>query len=402
LSTERTQSSVDAPELRRSIERVVASRVRDPHVVEDLVQETLTRLLVVHPRLDADAVIPYATVIAQNIVTSHARQERRWRRHRHRVLDLTEPSRPEEKLLQHEDAEAVSAALGQLSERERQAVVAHELDGVGTGTVAASQRSTPGAVAVRLARARAKLRVDYVIALRRAKLPTSRCRPVLLSLSAADTGRQRQLGAGRHLLECPTCAALSEPLVTRRRASAVLWPLLAIASVLRRLRQWGRHHPVHASVAAGTAVAATAVVVALGVTQPSGAPPPPATPPTTASTSPLLAQGEPVLPLPPGRTLARYAGQEVRGRRVPVQSVASDEGFWVGPSETQRVWVQLTGAGESPFVIRRGQRVSFTGRMVPNPPGFAGAVGVDPAEGAALLEAEAQQVEVPIVGIRAG
>jgi Sigma-70 region 2 len=40
------------------IRRVVAARVRDPQVVDDLVQETFTRLLQPGPRLDDDALAP--------------------------------------------------------------------------------------------------------------------------------------------------------------------------------------------------------------------------------------------------------------------------------------------------------------------------------------------------------
>jgi hypothetical protein len=42
------------------IRRVVAARVRDPQVVDDLVQETFARLLQARPRLDDDALAPFA------------------------------------------------------------------------------------------------------------------------------------------------------------------------------------------------------------------------------------------------------------------------------------------------------------------------------------------------------
>ncbi len=53
-----------------------------------------------------------------------------------------------------------------------------------------------------------------------------------------------------------------------------------------------------------------------------------------------------------------------------VESVVSDEGFWVGSSRTERVFVHLTpqarkANGESPFQVRAGQTVQLTGRLVP-------------------------------------
>jgi serine/threonine-protein kinase RsbT len=63
------------------------------------------------------------------------------------------------------------------------------------------------------------LRVEYLLAMDRVEPPTDRCRAVLLALSAGDRRRQRELDAGRHLLECDLCARFSEPLTERRRDS---------------------------------------------------------------------------------------------------------------------------------------------------------------------------------------
>jgi anti-sigma regulatory factor (Ser/Thr protein kinase) len=59
--------------------------------------------------------------------------------------------------------------------------------------------------------------VEYLLALEHAEPPTERCRPVLLALSGGDRRRQREVDAARHLLECPLCARLSEPLMERAR-----------------------------------------------------------------------------------------------------------------------------------------------------------------------------------------
>jgi hypothetical protein len=69
---------------------------------------------------------------------------------------------------------------------------------------------TSGAIAMRLARARATLRLEFLLAVRRVELPTDRCRLVLLALSAGDRRRQPKLDAAGHLDTCPTCAALAQ------------------------------------------------------------------------------------------------------------------------------------------------------------------------------------------------
>jgi serine/threonine-protein kinase RsbT len=46
------------------------------------------------------------------------------------------------------------------------------------------QAVDPGAVRIQLARTRARLGLDYLLALRRVELPTARCRPALLALAA--------------------------------------------------------------------------------------------------------------------------------------------------------------------------------------------------------------------------
>lgn len=80
-------------------------------------------------------------------------------------------------------------------------------------------------MAAQLARARAKLRVNYLLAIRAIDLPTDRCQAVLNALSAGDRRRQRALDAGGHLLDCKVCAALSNPLTERRRTLAGFLPL---------------------------------------------------------------------------------------------------------------------------------------------------------------------------------
>src|SRR5215212_3517999 len=175
------------------VRRVAGARLHDPHLVEDVVQETLAKLMASRSSLDESALGPYAIVTARNLVTTHWRRDDTSRRHAHRLVDLESPPSPEDGLLLREESEAVAAALARLSDREREGLLAHEVEGRGTAALASEWGSTPGAVAAQLNRARAKLRVEYLLDVNRTAPPTARCRPVLLALSAGEGRRQREL-----------------------------------------------------------------------------------------------------------------------------------------------------------------------------------------------------------------
>jgi RNA polymerase sigma factor (sigma-70 family) len=228
-------------ELAPLLRRVIAARVRDGHVVEDLVQEALTRVMAARERLEPRTLAPYAVVTARNLVRSLATSEDRSRRHAHRLIDVREPVLPEEEALRREESRAIKTALGKLPQQDQEALVAHEVEGMDTATLASSRDSTPGAVAAQLSRARAKLRVEYLLELEQAEPPTARCRPVLLALSAGDRRRQRDLDAGGHLLACAWCARLSEALLDRRKVAAVAGevriPIQADADVVAARKQ---------------------------------------------------------------------------------------------------------------------------------------------------------------------
>jgi hypothetical protein len=94
-------------------------------------------------------------------------------------------------------------------------------------------------------------------------------------------------------------------------------------------------------------------------------------------------------------SLSRFSGQQARADAVPVESVPADEGFWVGTSTTDRVWVQLTvGNAESPFRVEAGDRVSFLGTVRPAPPNFADDIGLTGEEGAQQLADLGQYIAV--------
>ena len=112
----------------------------------------------------------------------------------------------------------------------------------------------------------------------------------------------------------------------------------------------------------------------------------------------LSAAGTSLLPVAqaagPNGELTAQAGKAAAAQGVLVQSVPADEGFWAGTSETDRVWVQLSGSDESGYVVQQGDRVDFTGQVTAHDPGFPTQVGVDASEGADQLGQQGAHIEV--------
>jgi serine/threonine-protein kinase RsbT len=210
-----TEFAVDVTALIPMVRRIIGARVHDGPTAEDLVQETLTRVLAAAPRVEPGMLESYAIVTARNVVASLWRERDRQRRNQHRVLDVLPDEAHDDGLVAREEQAAVVEALSRLSERERETLLAHEVSGQDTRSLAGELGSTAGAVAAQLNRTRARLRVEYLLALDHAEPLGDRCRPVLLALSSGDRRRQREVDAARHLLECSLCARLSEPLLER-------------------------------------------------------------------------------------------------------------------------------------------------------------------------------------------
>src|SRR4051794_19461711 len=102
------------------VRRVIAARVSDRATQDDLVQETLTRVLTAAPRVEPGLLESYAIVTARNVVASLWREHDRQRRNQHRVVDLHSPDAPDTELLAQEEQGAVARALAQLSAQERE------------------------------------------------------------------------------------------------------------------------------------------------------------------------------------------------------------------------------------------------------------------------------------------
>ena len=367
------------------IRRVVAARAH-PADVDDLVQDSLERLLAARGRLAPEAVLPYAIVTARNVVSTHARNTARRATAAPRILDASEPERPEDVLLEGEARHAMTVAMAQLSPQERSDMLAYYHDDPLTGDLV----KAPGAMRVRMSRTRAKLRLEYLLAFRHIELPAPQCRRVLLAISAGDTRRQRELNAGQHLLDCETCATLSEPLGRRSMAlTAITFPAA--------LAGWGvakaRAYPVHAVASATAGSAAVAVTVVLA-TRPG---PPPVKPPV-----PVISQltiGGRLVPDPQARhSIRSMTGDPARASGVSVDSVVTRNGFWVGTARG-RIWVELVGPLK-PLHIYPGDHVRFTGTVAANPPSYPAHEGVTSSDGAGLLARQGAHIAVSTTSIQ--
>src|SRR5687767_5445475 len=175
------------------IRRIVGARVGNHPEAEDLVQETLVKVLAAVDRIEPGMLEPYAIATARNVVANLWRRGDRDSRNLHRVHDPQTPEPADEVVVAAEEHTAMGTALAKLDARDRDMLLAHEVTGERTQDLADGTGSTAGAVAAQLKRTRAKLRVEYLLALEHAEPPTDRCRPVLLAISGADRRRQREV-----------------------------------------------------------------------------------------------------------------------------------------------------------------------------------------------------------------
>ncbi len=385
------------------LRRFALSRTATAHDADDVVQETLARVLAARGRLEGVTLTAYAFTVARNLIASAHREAEVRRRNAPRLLDPREPADPEQALLASEDRRALAAALDELPQPQRERLVEHVVHERPLGDLTETGGPGPAALTAQLGRTRAKLRLDYLLALRNTSLPTARCRPVLLAVSAGDQRRQAALRAGAHLLACRTCADLGEPLLQRQRALAGFVPWIPLGAWHGKSARWVRQHPAQSVVTAGGVVVATAVAVAALVAphqQPGTSARPPSAPvqvPATAPPSTLTGPRGPVLPV--ADDLALLTGQRVVARGVRVLSVPADEGFWVGDGPAARVWVQLPTTRESRARIRPGQLLSFVGTVVAHDSAYAQRVGVTAAEGADALTRQKAHIAVSPDGV---
>lgn len=223
-------------------------------------------------------------------------------------------------------------------------------------------------------------------------------------------GSAHELGRDRHAGTTPAAGA-TEAARSGGGNKWWLWALLALivlAALIFGLTQCSNNSDRDA---AAPPPANSGAPTAGPGTPTAGPGTPTANGPNAGETAPgmLSAGGRALLPVAAvagaNGELTGLVGQQASAQAVPVQSVPADEGFWVGNSETDRMWVKLVPDGESPIKVQKGQLLDLGGPVVAHGADFAGAEGVDDAEGAAQLTTQAAHIEAPqgqvrVVGTR--
>ena len=115
----------------------------------------------------------------------------------------------------------------------------------------------------------------------------------------------------------------------------------------------------------------------------------------------VIAGGDDLLSAQTSISKGGHDGDEAEGNAVKVQSVPADEGFWVGSSATERVWIQLSGTrGESDYKVKQGDTVNFTGTVKAAGKDFATTAGLSAAEGADQLTEQGHYISVPSSSVK--
>ena len=152
------------------------------------------------------------------------------------------------------------------------------------------------------------------------------------------------------------------------------------------------------STAPSPASSPTAVAPSNTSTTPTA---PPAPAPAAGGDGAGLRVGEQDLLALSGGLLTRTGSRAVTGN-AQVQSVVSDEGFWVGNSTTDRVFVYLTpearqANGESSFRVTAGQSVQLTGELTDVAAAPNAVAGVTADEGQPQLQQQGSFVSARTV-----
>ena len=175
--------------------------------------------------------------------------------------------------------------------------------------------------------------------------------------------------------------------------------LVALIALLLLLSRCGKDDPSDSTAGTPTSPAAAPTVTAAPATGSAFASGPADAGQTGAGNGQagtVTAGGQNLLGAGSAANLSTHDGEEAVGRAARVQSVPADEGFWVGTSENDRLWVQLTGTrGESDYKVKEGDAVDFTGTVKPAAKGFAAEAGVTAPEGADQLTIQGYYVSVP-------
>jgi len=110
-SSDFPRDAFDVTTLVPALERVIRARVRDADTADDLVRETLVRVLSALDRIEPGMLEPHAVITARNVVASPWRDRDRERGNLLRVVDPPEPDVPELGPLAKEEQTAAPVAV---------------------------------------------------------------------------------------------------------------------------------------------------------------------------------------------------------------------------------------------------------------------------------------------------
>lgn len=141
----------------KTLQRMLASRTRDPQLAADLTQESFLRLAEQSREAPIDNVPGYLFRTASNLLIDHRRQQARRRTDNatHEVLALVEDEAPdaERQLDAHQRLLRIHQALAELPPRTRQIFTLNRLQGLSYAEVAKRLGISDSSVQKHLARA---------------------------------------------------------------------------------------------------------------------------------------------------------------------------------------------------------------------------------------------------------
>jgi hypothetical protein len=91
--------------------------------------------------------------------------------------------------------------------------------------------------------------------------------------------------------------------------------------------------------------------------------------------------------------LAPLEDETVTARGAEVQSVVSDEAFWLGRGEAERVFVVVSTSEESPVHVNAGDRIDLSGVVRVLPVDFESRFGVTGDTGSSQLQSQGHYIE---------
>jgi RNA polymerase sigma-70 factor (ECF subfamily) len=143
-------------EIRTRLRNFAHRLTGDPHLAEDIAQETMVRIL--EPGTPRD--VPYFFAVALNLVRTEARLAARRRQTSDAVEHVADPrpTDPLGRLVAEEEKMRLWSSLGRLPERERLAFLLRFSEGLSCAEVSRTLGMTPNAVSCLLHRGKERLR----------------------------------------------------------------------------------------------------------------------------------------------------------------------------------------------------------------------------------------------------